>query len=473
MATTGHHTLQEIAELIQKDLISCEEFKEYTSHMCCESYPDIDEHEREADAIEKQWPTFKDDQQLGRVPKCVWQDREQPHIYTDGITMDELKSSAHNYKKRFNKALQHNQSRVQHHHHKKDAKGNRKPLPACRAQKSEDCKHGFPKTKLLTENALVVCPGIAEKCGLRVSGRRNALGSILSRRNCVWINGTAAAFAVAFGFNTDISPNDRLPIMKETHEVSCTRSSCVKDINTGEVSRAESRAQLDTDGYFGGYIVKAQPVGGYELRKCMNNMDVLRERIAVTFTPEDQTRSVSRRMISDLELRGVLRGAPEVYNLSVNMRKDDSLFQECIRTFQEVSFPGGAFLAKLEAESHGVGGELVRRIPKSRGPKSSYRYMSAPHVDAYGFRGQNPQVLYLSPFEFSMYWDIQRVPEPFRKDCNGWSVWSMEGKEYYDNHKHDYDFKLLPDKHYKVTKQSLTTSHARRCACVRAQMRLH
>ena len=72
-----------------------------------------------------------------------------------------------------------------------------------------------------------------------------------------------------------------------------------------------------------------------------------------------------------------------------------------------------------------------------------------------------------------MYWDIQRVPEPFRKDCNGWSVWSMEGKEYYDNHKHDYDFKLLPGKHYKVTKQSLTTSHARRCACVRAQMRLH
>ena len=78
--------------------------------------------------------------------------------------------------------------------------------------------------------------------------------------------------------------------------------------------------------------MKSQPVGGYELRKCMKNMDVLRERIAVHFTLADQSRSVSHRMISDLELRGVLRGAPEVYNLSVNMRKEDSLFQEGVHT---------------------------------------------------------------------------------------------------------------------------------------------
>ena len=37
--------------------------------------------------------------------------------------MDELKTRAHNYTNKFNKALQHTKSRVQHHHHKKDAKG--------------------------------------------------------------------------------------------------------------------------------------------------------------------------------------------------------------------------------------------------------------------------------------------------------------------------------------------------------------
>ena len=79
--TTRHHTIQEIAELIQQELVSCEEFKDYTSWICCESYPDPDEHEREADAIEKEWPTFKDDKQLGHIPACVWSDRYEPHIF--------------------------------------------------------------------------------------------------------------------------------------------------------------------------------------------------------------------------------------------------------------------------------------------------------------------------------------------------------------------------------------------------------
>ena len=451
MATDGYHTLQEITELIQQDLINCDDFKAFTSWICCETYPDPDEHERMMDAIEKEWPTFTDDRQLGHVPQCIWQDRDEPHLYTTGASTDDLKRSANDYTKKFNKALQHTQARVQHHHHKKDKNGKRKPLPACRAQKKDECKHGFPKTKLLTEKALVVCPGIAQKHGLRVSGRRSALGSIMPRRNCVWINGTAPAFAVAFGFNTDVSPNDRLPIIKETHEVSCIRGSCVKANNTGEVARTESRAQLNQDGYTGGYIVKAAPVGACELRKCMNRMEVLRRQIAPKLTPDDQTKAVVRTMAKDLELNGVLRGSPEVTNLSVNMTKNDNLFQECIRTFLEASFPGGAFLDRLEAETNGVGGEIVRRIPKSRGPTSKPGYMSAPLVDAYGFRGQDPRVLFLCPFEFFMCWDIQRVPEPYRKDCNDWSTWTQEGLEYYDKNKHAYNLKLIPGKHYKVT----------------------
>ena len=68
MATDGYHTLQEIAELIQQDLINCDDFKDFTSWICCETYPDPNEHERMMDAIEKEWPTFTDDRQLGHVP---------------------------------------------------------------------------------------------------------------------------------------------------------------------------------------------------------------------------------------------------------------------------------------------------------------------------------------------------------------------------------------------------------------------
>ena len=49
----GRTLLQEIAELIQQYLIRCDDFKSFTSWICCETYPDPDEHERMMDAIEK------------------------------------------------------------------------------------------------------------------------------------------------------------------------------------------------------------------------------------------------------------------------------------------------------------------------------------------------------------------------------------------------------------------------------------
>ena len=444
-----YKTLNDIATMIKQGLLCCEELKAYHCWISCESYPDIQKHEHDDEAIERAWPTFQDDTQLGRIPDFIWKDKG-PHIYSKEESKEDLKADGREYGRRYAKALQHNQSRVQHHRHKKDANGTRKPLAACQdKQHKGECKHGFPKTKVLTDKALVVCPGVAQKCGLRTSGRRNALGSILPSRNSPWLNGTHPAFTVAFGFNTDTSPNDRLPIIEETHDVSCTRS-CCKSGSTSQVSRATHRAQILTDGYFGGYIVKAQPVGRYELKKCTDHMQVLRERIAVGLTPADQVCAVTRRVLTDLEMKGVLRGSVEVDNLCVNLRKDDSLFQECIRTFQEVSLPGGAFLNRLETELHGVGGEFTRRIPPTRRPTARPRYATAPLVDAYGFRGLDQRVLYLSPFEFFMYWEIKRVPEPFRKDCNAWSVWCDGGKEHYDDHKHDENFKLIAGKHYKV-----------------------
>ena len=128
----------------------------------------------------------------------------------------------------------------------------------------------------------------------------------------------------------------------------------------------------------------------------------------------------------------------------------------------EVSFPGGAFLKKLEAEMHGIGAFFARRIPRTRRPRASAWNVSPPHVDAYGFRGTNEQVLYLSPYEFFMYWDVQRVPEPFRQNCSGWSVWTEEGKDYYEEHKQDYNFKLVPGKHYK----------ADTCSCLHCSTRI-
>ena len=42
------------------------------------------------------------------------------------------------------------------------------------------CKHDFPMKKRLVSEAKVICRGNARRFGLRPSGRRNALGSILT-----------------------------------------------------------------------------------------------------------------------------------------------------------------------------------------------------------------------------------------------------------------------------------------------------
>ena len=59
-------------------------------------------------------------------------------------------------------------------------------------------------------------------------------------------------------------------------------------------------------------------------------------------------------------------------------------------------------------------------------------------------------MLYLSPYEFSMHYHIERVPEPFRSYCKNWSVWTKEGEKYYEDSKHSNDFMLIPGQHYKV-----------------------
>ena len=78
------------------------------------------------------------------------------------------------------------QSRVQHHWHFRDEKGNEVPMPYCKLKKTSkktgcQCKMGFPRKVLPKVRPRVVCPGNAASLGLQCSGRRNALGSIAGR----------------------------------------------------------------------------------------------------------------------------------------------------------------------------------------------------------------------------------------------------------------------------------------------------
>ena len=71
----------------------------------------------------------------------------------------------------------------------------------------------------------VVRKGITKMFKLRYSGTRNWFGQILGVRNDEWLNGTMPGLCIALGgSNSDVKPNDRLPIITETHEGCCKKT---------------------------------------------------------------------------------------------------------------------------------------------------------------------------------------------------------------------------------------------------------
>ena len=135
---------------------------------------------------------------------------------------------ANKYRSQFESAFQYFQSRCQHHIHKL-VNGKRVVPNACRSKsRPTECKHEAPWTNRVSPSwmtePLLVCKGIAKRFKLRCSGARNWLGQTLGLRNDEWVNGTMPGLCIAFaGSNTDVKPNDRLPITDATHESVCPK----------------------------------------------------------------------------------------------------------------------------------------------------------------------------------------------------------------------------------------------------------
>ena len=271
---------------------------------------------------------------------------------------------------------------------------------------------------------LLVCKGIAESRGLRCSGARNWLSALLPTRNEEWLNGTHPGFLIAFGgSNSDTKPNDRLPIIECTHERSCTRK-CVKKNHakqTKKLIRLSQRIQAITNGYFGGYIGKRQPSGKAELKKCINHMYTLRNKIQGQSLNAKQ-RAVSGRMITDLEMNGTYRGAVEIFNLCRHLHAQDVLMAECIRTFDTAVLDGRAWLYRLGVEVTATGTEKAEwnmLVPKTRKPHQRSAHAKANDFDVYGLRPMRSPWRLLSPYEFFREWRAEPLLSPLQYDQQG------------------------------------------------------
>ena len=101
--------------------------------------------------------------------------------------------------------------------------------------------------------------------------------------------------------------------------------------------------------------------------------------------PLRQVARLTNRILSDLEVKGTLRSAPEEFNLAVNMETQDVTAAEFIRTYQSVDFCGKDILLRLEREQRRAPGSIfvsMMRLPSVKVTAMSH-VGSPPFVELY------------------------------------------------------------------------------------------
>jgi len=344
-------TLEEIAELFRARLVDIESIKRFHNHLRRAQYPDPEAFEKERLNIESQWPAYAKDTGLSRAPAYVW-DSLKPWAapwLTAGVSMPGWYIEGQLWQKRRDIRLQHVLSHMNHHIHpmKDVASGERRiPLSCQPKNRPSQCKSGFPLDNELTDTAILVCPCVAEDRSLHSSGPRSAIGCILPARNHAWLNAAPTIWVEFSGDNGDIKFPFRVPILPETHETKLYDvRRCCRKTNELQLAYEVQIAQAAMAGYFGGYSAKMQDVGKKELNAMAQS--VWRK---VELTREDSYAKAfadySKRLVRDLEGKGIVRTILETTNLAVHASCNDILDAECFRTFPTVTFPASLLLRR-------------------------------------------------------------------------------------------------------------------------------
>ena len=179
------------------------------------------------------------------------------------------------------------------------------------------------------------------------------LGDILPARNDAWLNAGPRAFVAFMCDNADIKFPLRLPIQDETLEVflyDVRRHHQCGQRNLREQAFDMQASMATQAGYFGGYAAKMQHVGERETRMMYESV----QRAVASSKPgpaAEEFKKYSRRLVRDLEMKGIVRTAVEGTNLSLHAAHSDILQAECVRTFPTVRFPANELLKREEIET--------------------------------------------------------------------------------------------------------------------------
>ena len=269
--------------------------------------------------------------------------------------------------------------------------------------------------------------------GLSTTGPRSLLGSVLPARNNAWINAGPRALVTFSASNADIKFPYRLPILEESHEIllfDVRTSPCYEPGDLLMQSKDLQCAMSVMAGYFGGYTSKMQDIGQKEVKRLGLTLDRQMPSVVGSRNTAQVFQYYSRRLVRDLEAKGIVRTAVESTLLSLHSEDKDVLMAECVRTFPSITFPAASLLKREEVECGKTpGASMITPVFHGHG-RMHLMFTEAPFDLMYGYRGKTHNVDLLSPYEMLLHWEMTRIPTPSASAEECRSQWTDAGLEY-------------------------------------------
>ena len=116
-----------------------------------------------------------------------------------------------------------------------------------------------------------------------------------------------------------------------------------------------------------------QDIGEKEIKRLSATLE-RRRSVESRRTEAEDFYFYSRRLVRDLESKGIVRTALESVQLSLHANHPDDLMAECIRTFPTVTFPASLLLKREEIETGTrSGASIISSVTHGCG-KATYVY---------------------------------------------------------------------------------------------------
>jgi len=393
-------SLSELVRLDKKPLLELlRKYSDYSAHVRRMIYCDPETWQEKRQEVEDEWPEYKQSTLMLSRPK-----------YQKNHLMDAMAWRTA-YLSEDVEALQ---MHKQHHVHMMDKKGIRQPLHHCRDPKDPaKCKAHFPRDKWMTEDSILVCPGIAEKTGMPYKGKRSMLGLPWGPCNDPNLNGCHPALLGALRSNCDVQPPHRFPITAETHNHASCGQDCDAKVPLWKLTREAQTTQAAQAGYACDYQNKRLPIAVLEVKEWMQGQQHLCEDLKDNKVGYLGAR-VGKRLLTDCYARGVVRGAVETCNLILHAGSNDPTAAESIKTapVADISLQHPLKLLFAIKQQEQWPKEISKPIVDKRNAAQP-KVAECPQWTLYGGRGARPELHRLSAYEFARHFHIKQARHPY------------------------------------------------------------